>query len=99
MSAAPAATTRVLIPMGIARNRSAFASALRTSRALASRTCRGTSDPSALTARSMTGAARCPAVTLSRIPPGAEIRTTLIRPVPAIRCAVTSGANTTELSV
>ncbi len=99
MRAAPAATTSVLIPMGMARNSSAFASALPTSRALASRTSSGTSDPSALTARSITGAAQCPAATLSRIPPGAEIRTTLIRSVPAIRCAVTSGANTAELSV
>jgi hypothetical protein len=99
ISTAPTATTRALIPMSMARNKSEPPSALSISWALASRTSSGTCEPSVPTARSTTGAARCPAATLSRIPPGAEIRTMLIRSVPAIRCAVLSGANTTEPSV
>jgi hypothetical protein len=89
--------------MSMARKNSDPSLALSISAALAartsSRTSSGTFEPSASTARSTTGTARCPAATLSRIPPGTEIRTILIRSVPRIRCAVPSGANTTEPSV
>ena len=97
--AAPAATTSALIPISSARMKTVLSVASLISRTFASVTRRGTLPPRAPTALRITGAAAFAASTLSRIPPGAEIRMMLIWSVPTRAWAVSSGANTTELSV